>query len=560
MINAILIAATVANPVLHFDFSDPDVCVGKDGRVYMAASSFGGLPGIPVIASEDLVNWKYVSYAIERHPFETLSPEHGNSVWAPSIRYRADKDEYVIYWGDPDRGAYRVSAKSPEGPWGEPRLVIAARGMIDVCPLYDDDGRIYLVNAWANSRAGMNSVLTVRELDADETREISAPVMVYDGVPDGNFTTEGPKFYKKDGEYWLFFPAGGVGGGWQVAARAKSPYGPYEVKKVLEQGDTSVNGPHQGGAVRIENGKWKMENEWWFYHFSDRDAYGRIVYLEPMKWEKGEWPVIGDNGKPMENIQIDESTNRRIEQLPFSGLAVSDEFDAPSLGLQWQFLGRGANHAAWPTPYGYFRLYSTAFRSRYASCKSFVSSSYKTEPDRNLWKIPNLMVQKFPAANFTATVKAQVGAKQNDEDSGLVVMGRSYARLGLKYHDKFFDVVYVELADADKEKCEGETKPTVLATIPATVIGAGIRTAQTCDIYLRLEVRQAKEKTHKDQLCPPPICTFSWSTDGETWHAAPRTFEARVGKWIGATFGFYAVNEPDCKDRGWIDLDWLRVE
>ena len=567
MMHSILLAALAVNPVLHFDFSDPDVCVGGDGKVYMTASSFGGLPGLPVMASDDLVNWRYVSYAIENHPFPTESPEHGNSVWAPSIRYRADVDEYVIYWGDPDRGAYRVSAKSPEGPWGEPRLVIPAKGMIDVCPLYDDDGRIYLVNGWANSRAGMNSVLTVRELDAEETREISAPVMVYDGVPDGNFTAEGPKFYKKDGEYWLFFPAGGVGGGWQVAARAKSPYGPYEVKRVLEQGDTAINGPHQGGAVRMENEKWKMENGeegvWWFYHFSDRDAYGRIVYLEPMKWDEGAWPVIGDNGRPMPEIRIDESdesTNRRIEQLPFSGLAVSDDFNSPKLGLQWQFLGRSEDQAAWPTPYGYFRLYSTPFKLTYKSGKSFISSSYEKVANRNLWKIPNLMVQKFPAADFTATVKAQVGAKQNGEDAGLVVMGRSYARIGLKYHDKMFDIVYSELADADKDKCPGEPEPTVLATLPAKVIGAGIRTAQVCDIYLRLAVRQAKAKTHRDQICPPPICSFAWSTDGETWHDAPKTFEARVGKWIGATFGFYAVSEPETKDRGWIDLDWLRVK
>ncbi|MBO6167108.1 MAG: family 43 glycosylhydrolase [Kiritimatiellae bacterium] len=241
---ATLNAATYKNPVLTMDFSDPDVCVGHDGKFYMTASSFGGLPGLPILVSDDLVNWEYAAYALKEHPFATHSPEHGRAVWAPSIRYRADKQEYVIYWGDPDRGAYRVSSKSPTGPWSEPRLVIPAKGIIDTCPLYDDDGRIYLVNGWAQSRAGMNSVLTVRELDADETKAISEPVMVYDGVPDGNFTAEGPKFYKRNGEYWLFFPAGGVGGGWQVAACAKRPFGPYAARTVMAQGKSKINGPH----------------------------------------------------------------------------------------------------------------------------------------------------------------------------------------------------------------------------------------------------------------------------------------------------------------------------
>ena len=90
-------AATYRNPVLTMDFSDPDVCAGPDGKYYMTASSFGGIPGLPILASDDLVNWSYVAYALQAHPWATERPEHGNAVWAPSIRYRADKGEYVIY-------------------------------------------------------------------------------------------------------------------------------------------------------------------------------------------------------------------------------------------------------------------------------------------------------------------------------------------------------------------------------------------------------------------------------------------------------------------------------
>jgi len=552
------LAATYKNPVLHMDFSDPDVCEGHDGRFYMTASSFGGLPGLPILASRDLVNWSYVGYALKEHPFQSewcrKGPEHGNAVWAPSIRYRSrtvttpvengfkseEKHEYIIYWGDPDRGAYRVSAPSPEGPWSEPRLVVEAKGLIDTCPLYDDDGRVYLVNGWAQSRAGMNSVLTVRELDADETHAISDPVMVYDGVPEKNFTTEGPKFYKKDGEYWLFFPAGGVEQGWQVAARAKSPFGPYETKTVLAQGKTDINGPHQGGWVR-------RGDKAWFVHFRDKGPYGRIVYLEPMTWPTGEWPVMGNNGEPVASGEVPGSA----PQKPFGGLAVSDEFNSITPGLQWQFLGKSDDLKAWCTPYGFFRLYSTPYVLRGKSYSSLSLSG----SSRNLWDTPNLMVQKFPSESFAAVLKAQVGAKVDGEEAGLIVQGRSYARIGLRFREKAkaFDVVYVECRDADKGK--DEDKPVVLGSVPANVISAGIRSANVADIYFKLSVVPGQDK--KGNIAP--TCTFAWSADGEKWTERQDAFLAREGKWIGATFGLYAVCEPDTKDRGWIDADYIRV-
>lgn len=508
--------ANYINPILAMDFSDPDVCKGGDGRYYMTASSFGGLPGLPILVSDDLVNWEYAGYALEKHPFPANGPEHGNAVWAPSIRYRADKGEYVIYWGDPDRGAYRVSAKDPAGPWSEPRLVVPGKGLIDTCPLYDDDGRIYLVNAWANSRAGMNSILTVRELDSGETKAISEPVIVYDGVPDGNFTSEGPKFYKKDGEYWIFFPAGGVEAGWQIAARGKTPYGPYTVRTVMAQGKSKINGPHQGGWI-----------DDWFVHFSDRGAYGRIVYLEPLKWRSDGWPVIGADddgdgcGEPVEEWEM-PNLGSIGEQRLYPRL--SDEFDG-AIGLQWQWLGKSSPFPGFRKTDGTYRMYSTPVV-------------------RGLWNTPNLMVQKFPGFAFSAVMKAQIGAKEKGEESGLVVQGRSYARLGLRYTgEKEFEVVYTECIAADKGN---EEDTWVLAKVPAQVIAAGIRSANLKDVWLKVEVKEGAK------------CAFSYSLDGERWAAAPRTFTAREGKWIGATLGIYAIS-PTVKDRGWIDVDYFRV-
>ncbi len=105
--------------------------------------------------------------------------------------------------------------KDPAGKWDDPVCVIPSKGMIDTSPLWDEDGRVYLVNGWANSRNRFASVITVRELNADGTKAISDPVIVFDGNGTENRTCEGPKFYKRNGWYWVMFPAGGVPTGFQ---------------------------------------------------------------------------------------------------------------------------------------------------------------------------------------------------------------------------------------------------------------------------------------------------------------------------------------------------------
>lgn len=160
---------TYMNPVLHADYSDPDVCaVGDD--FYMTASSFNCTPGLPILHSKDLVNWKLVNYALKTiEPEEFYNkPQHGKGVWAPSIRYH--NGEFYIYWGDPDFGIFMVKAKDPQGEWDKPVLVKAGKGMIDPTPLWDEDGKVYLVHAWAGSRAAFNSVVTVCEMNPEGTK------------------------------------------------------------------------------------------------------------------------------------------------------------------------------------------------------------------------------------------------------------------------------------------------------------------------------------------------------------------------------------------------------
>jgi beta-xylosidase len=198
------------------------------------------------LRSKDLVNWELIGHVFAAQPpLDVFAKvQHGNGVWATAIRYHAG--EFFIFYPDPDYGIYMVKARRPEGPWSAPLLIKRAGGWIDPCPLWDDDGRAYLVTALAASRSGLKSMLVVSALRPGGTRMLDEGAMVFDGHAEDP-TLEGPKSYKRNGYYYISAPAGGVATGWQLVLRSRNVYGPYERRVVLSQGNSPVNGPHQGG-------------------------------------------------------------------------------------------------------------------------------------------------------------------------------------------------------------------------------------------------------------------------------------------------------------------------
>ncbi len=339
---------TYKNPILYADYSDPDaIRVGDD--FYMTASSFDAVPGLPILHSKDLVNWTIIGHALNQQPpIEVYSKtQHGNGVWAPAMRYH--NGEFYIFYPDPEFGIYMVKAKNPAGPWSTPLLIKQARGWIDPCPLWDDDGNAYLVSAMAASRSGIKSVLVVSRMSTDGTKLLDDGALVFDGH-EGNPTVEGPKFYKRSGYYYIFAPAGGVETGWQLALRAKNVYGPYEQKVVLAQGGTQINGPHQGAWVKTQTG------ESWFLHFRDMGAYGRVVYLEPMTWVD-DWPVMGKQNEPVASWK-----KPNVGKVwPVATPADSDEFNSNELGMQWQW--QANPKPGWALPaggLGFLRIFNVA--------------------------------------------------------------------------------------------------------------------------------------------------------------------------------------------------------
>ena len=505
---------TYKNPIIHADYSDPDaIRVGDD--YYLIASSFNCIPGLPILHSKDLVNWKIINYALPKlNPAEVYdAPQQGNGVFAPCLRYH--NGLFYIYYPDPDFGVYVITTKDPATEWSKPTLVLPAKGIIDPTPFWDEDGKAYLTIAWAASRAGVNSLITMFKMSPDGMSVLDAGKHVYDGH-DFDPIVEGPKLYKRNNYYYIFVPAGSVPTGWQLVLRSKNIYGPYERKVVMDKGGTVINGPHQGAWVDTKTG------EDWFLHFQDKGAYGRILHLEPMVW-KNDWPVIGidkdGDGKGEPVLQFKKPNVGKT--YPISSPQTSDEFNSDTLGLQWQW--HANQKVQWYSlmkDRGFLRLMA------YPQPKDAV----------NLWSCPNLLLQKFPAPDFTITTKVNFHIERDvwqNKKAGLIIMGMDYAYLSIQKNDKTYSVKLVVCIDAMNggiEKVMDEK----------TIAGS--------EVYMKVNVSQ-----------PDAICNFSFSENGKDYTAIGTPFKAAAGKWIGAKAGLFCNSTFGNKVGGYLDVDWFRV-
>ncbi|WP_199549093.1 glycoside hydrolase 43 family protein [Streptomyces sp. N35] len=480
---------TYRNPVLNADWSDPDVLrVGED--YYLTASSFGRVPGLPLLHSRDLVNWTLIGHALDRLvPEESFAvPRHDCGVWAPSLRHHDGR--FWIFWGDPDQGIHQVNSPSMEGPWTSPHLVKEGKGLIDPCPLWDEEsGEAYLVHGWARSRSGVKNRLTGHRMRPDGTGLLDEGKVIVDGdaIP-GWFTLEGPKIYRHDGWYVILAPAGGVETGWQGALRSRDFFGPYEERIVLSQGDTQVNGPHQGGWVRTHNG------EDWFLHFQQRGAYGRVVHLQPMRWSTDGWPVIGDGGAP---VAVHPKPD--LPEQPLSVPDMDDDFPGGRFGPQWQWTGNP--DTSWAG-------------GGHGSADGLRLGCVPTEAAGDLRRVPSVLTQRLPGAPATITVDLDLHSSAPGARAGLVLLGDAYRWVGLERGadgavslvHRFGETVAVHERDA--------------AYARTLAHGAGAR--------LRIEAGEGGR------------CRFLADT-GDGFRAAGPEFVAAPWRWVGALLGLFAL-------------------
>lgn len=481
---------TYTNPILYTDYSDPDaIRVGED--YFMTASSFCNTPALPVLHSKDLVNWKVISYALDRIPYPDYeTPQHGRGVWAPAIRYH--EGSFYIFFPMPDEGIFCVTTEDPFKGWGEPFPVREVTGWIDPCPFWDDDGQAYMVSGFARSRIGFKNILHMSPIQPDCRGVLGDGKHVFDGADVGIDTTEGPKLYKRNGYYYIFAPAGGVKTGFQIVLRSRNIYGPYEERTVLHQGATAVNGPHQGAWIDTPDG------QDWFLHFQDVGNAGRIVHLQPMRWVD-DWPVIGINdengcGEPV----ITYPKPSCSVQVSIDAPEDSDDFTGEALGLQWQW---NAN-------------YKESWYALRPDKGELILYAQEREAQTQLCDVGNLLLQKWPAPEFKITTCLHTGGLRDGDLAGMISLGGVYTALAV---EKKGGALCLTQSVGEWMK-QNETRTSVKEL-------SGER------VFLQMTVEQESR------------VSFAYSLDGESYIPAGSLSEATPGRWVGVKAGLFAVHE-----------------
>lgn len=501
---------TFRNPVLYADFSDPDV-IRVDDTFYMTASSFNYIPGLPILTSKDLVNWELKNYAIKTAiPYADYdTPAHARGIWAPSIRFH--QGTFYIFVGMPDEGIFMLETKEPLGEWSEPKLVLKGKGLIDPCPIWEDNGTAYVVHGYAKSRIGFKSMLGIFPISPDGRECVGDDVFLYDGTKT-NPTIEGPKVYKRNGYYYIFAPAGGVRTGWQTVLRSKQLYGPYEERIVMHQGSSDINGPHQGGLV--DTGC----KEEWFLHFQDAGVYGRIVHAQPVIW-KQDWPIIGvpkelpDCGEPQHRYPMPKVRSASVEPVY---LEASDSFQGSQLGLQWQWMANSRPE--------FFSLSERPHTLRLYS----INASRQEVPV--LWDCPNLLTQKLICPAFTADIALCLTGLCDREQAGILMIGGEYVSLAFRRENGVTRLIYLESSTVEKDKKQER----ILWEVPVN--------QSLSSVVLRLT------------FCADRRCHMAYSYDGTQFTEIPFVSVPTDHTWVGAKFGVYSVALDSRPQHGFTDV------
>lgn len=487
------------NPVIPSDYPDPDVIrVGSD--FYMVTSSFNYVPAIPVLHSKNLVEWELINHVADELPFERFSKVcHGDGAWAPSLRFHNGKFYCLVPF--PDEGIYVAETTDIYGKWSPLRPLIKATGVIDPCPIWAD-GKCYVAFAFARSRTGDNSQIAVFEADENLTYAERSYKIIFDGH-DTAPTIEGPKFYRRGGYYYVLAPAGGVKSGWQVALRSKNIYGPYESKIILMQGDTDINGPHQGALIDLND----SGEEWAFMHFQDMGAYGRVMHLQPAVWVN-DWPLCGLihdvnlAGVPVSGGEypVDIKTDYCLD--------ANDDFKGETLSPIWQSPANRADG-----------LYEMKYGLK-LNCAYYEKNA--------LGNLPHMFLQKPPYFNFSVTAKCRLHLLNDGDEAGFIVFGKEYLYTCVvrRNGQNFFEI--------RKGNIGGDEDETIARSQPYA------------DEYVKFHISVKYEDRHK--------MTFKFTSGGS---AFTRVFEASPAVWTGARMGIYARSDKESK--GYATFKYFKV-
>ncbi|MCS3801562.1 glycoside hydrolase 43 family protein [Niastella sp. OAS944] len=490
------------NPVIFADVPDMSI-VRVGGTYYMSSTTMHMSPGVPIMRSQDLINWTLVNYAydtlanVDELNLQNGKSTYGRGSWASCIRYYNGLF-YVSTFAQTTGKTYIYTTKDPEkGHWKATSFKPAYH---DHSLFFDDDGRIYMIYGGGK--------LKLIELNSDLSgiKPGTTEQVIIDNAsaPSGNnigLPAEGSQLFKINGSYYLFnitWPKGGMRT--VVVHRASKISGPYEGRVALQD-----LGVAQGGLIDTPEGNW------YAYLFRDFGAVGRIPYLVPVKWEDG-WPVLGKNGKVPDTLDLPAGSGL------IPGIVASDEFDRKKgervLPLVWQWNHNPDN-----------KLWSVTKRKGYLRLTT-------GRIDTSFLLARNTLTQRTIGPVSTASVALDVSNMKEGDFAGLSLLQKNYGQVGVKIINGSKNIVMINA---------GGGIPIEAQSVPLT--GEKVYLKATCDFTNR------KDTAH-----------FYYSYGGKSWTAigSPLKMTYTLPHFMGYRFGLF--NYATKKVGGSADFDFFHIE
>jgi beta-xylosidase len=491
---------SAVNPVIFADVPDMSMIRAGD-NYYMSSTTMHMVPGVPIMKSNDLINWKIINYACntlgdnDALNLKNGKNAYGRGSWASCIRYH-NETFYVSTFSSTTDKTYIWSTKDIEkGAWEE---ISFSPSFHDHTLVFDDDGRVYFIYG--------NKKLTLVELNADlsgvKKGGINQVIIENSSAPSGpdSGLGEGSQLFRYMGKYYLFnitWPKGGMRT--VVVHRADRITGPWEGKLIFRD-----LGVAQGGIIDTPDDKW------YAYLFRDYGSVGRIPYIVPMKWEDG-WPVIGIKGKVPETLDLPEGKGL------IPGIVASDEFSRkkgePALPLVWQW-NHNPDNALWSVTRrkGYLRLTTGRADTLFVQAR-------------------NTLTQRTIGPECSGSTLIDVSNMKEGDYAGLVLLQKKFGIVGVKNDKGLKSIVMINAQSG---------KPVEVESIPLTQKTAYLKAE--CDFTERRDV-----------------AFFYYSIDGKTWKPIGNQLkmEYSMPHFMGYRYGLfnYATRTPG----GYVDFDWFRI-
>ncbi|MDN3580332.1 glycoside hydrolase family 43 protein [Mucilaginibacter flavus] len=495
------LAQTAHNPIMYADV--PDISIIRVGSTYyMSSTTMHMSPGVPIMKSKDLVNWKIVSYAYDMLDdtddlnLNNGQNSYGRGSWASSLRYHKGAYYVSTFAGNTGKTYIYTTHNIEKGPW---RAISFKPSLHDHSLFFDDDGKVYMI--YGSGRIMLAQLKDdLSGINPDKKPQVLIENASLAAGPNLGLPAEGSQMFKIKGKYYLFnisWPRGGMRS--VLIHRADHITGPYEGRLALQD-----KGVAQGGLINTPGG------EWFAYLFRDFGSVGRVPYMIPVKWEDG-WPLLGINHRAPDTVAL--PANKSL----MPGIISSDEFNRRhgerDLPLVWQWNHNPVN-----------QLWSVRQRKGYLRLTT-------GRLDTTLITARNTLTQRTFGPECSAITALDVSGLKDGDHAGLALLQQKLGWVGVKVENGNKFIVMVNAKGGSS---------TESASIPLFQNRVYLKAA--CDF---------KDRADK--------AYFYYSLDGCNWIAIGGVLQMAytIPHFMGYRFGLF--NYATKITGGYADFDYFRL-